>query len=457
VTLHRLELPNDPPLRHVAAAIGAARWPMLLDSGGDGGGPGRVHHLVFDPRARIVVGPDEPGDPFARLRDERTRHFPGATRPRARPSPLLGGLVGMLGYDLARRLERLPARARPDADLPDLAVGVYPFVVSEHLDDGRRWLLGRGTRAERDAALRAYREAAERAAPPPPLAAPARAPSSTFTRAGYERAVERAREHVLDGDVYQVNLSQRLRCPFAGDPVALHEALRARFPAPFASLLRTERWQIVSSSPELFVRRRGTRLVSRPIKGTRPRGPDSARDRAQRAALEASDKERAELAMIVDLVRNDLGRSARPGSVRVEQAGETEAWSTVFHRVATVAAEVGPTVASERLVAAAFPPASVTGTPKIRACEVIESLEPVRRHAYTGAIGWIDADGDLDLSVSIRIATAVDGELLIPVGGGITLLSDPAEEYEETLHKARAMLEVLGLHDETPRCEEARE
>jgi len=271
---------------------------------------------------------------------------------------------------------------------------------------------------------------------------------STFTRPAYEAAVRAAREHILDGDVYQVNLSQRLAVDYAGRPEPLGAALSERFPAPFAALLRAPGLALISSSPELFLRRRGTAVLSRPIKGTRPRGATPEQDAVLRRELEASDKERAELAMIVDLVRNDLGRSARLGSVRVAGEFETDAWSTVFHRVAEVRCEVEPDLPASRLVAAAFPPASVTGTPKIRACEVIDELEPVRRHVFTGALGWIGADGDLDLSVAALTVTQEVGRLLFSVGGGITLASEPAAEYDETLHKARALLDVLGAPPE---------
>jgi para-aminobenzoate synthetase component 1 len=352
--------------------------------------------------------------------------------------------VGFFGYELARELERIPVRARPDADLPDLMVGLYPFALAEELGSGRRLVVGRGD--ERDA--RRFRDAVAALGTGAPLgepAPPAGPPRSTFDRPAYLRALARVREHILDGDIYQVNLSQRFELPYAGRPEPLQAALRARFPAPFGALLRAPGLAVVSSSPELFLRRRGAELQCRPIKGTRPRGRDPEHDRQLRAELEASPKEQAELAMIVDLVRNDLGRVAELGSVEVELPFRTEAWSTVFHRVATVRCRLARERSAADVLQATFPPASVTGTPKLRAQQLIEELEPVRRHVYTGAIGWVGADGDLDLSVAIRIATLVDGRLLLPVGGGITLLSEPAAEYDETLHKARALFDVLQV------------
>jgi len=448
-----LPAPAGPPLAELAAALPDERHVVLLQGGGP---PSRLNawrYLAFDPDEVLVRrAGDGPVTAFAALEAALQRRWPDARRPAAAggvddrdPTPAFrGGIAGWLAYDLGRELERLPARAVVDADVPDLHMGLYPFALAEEVGTGRRVVVGRGSERRARQLLDELASLASRARPLPPSPPAAGPVSSTFSRAGYEDAVRAVREHILDGDVYQVNLSQRLQVPYAGRPEPLAAALAARFPAPFAALLRAPGLAVISSSPELFLRRRGPVVLSRPIKGTRPRGADGAADAALRAELETSDKERAELAMIVDLVRNDLGRSARPGTVRVAGPFETDAWSTVFHRVAEVRCEVDEELASARVVAAAFPPASVTGTPKIRACEVIDELEPVRRHVFTGAIGWIGADGDLDLSVAIRIGTLAGGRLLFNVGGGITLASEPAAEYDETLHKARALLEVLG-------------
>lgn len=440
-------------LLDVAAGLSPERRGVLFDGRGAPPGYARWSMLTFDPVDVVDVevgdGSLRPGqaDAFAQLDAALERRWPGRSRTAAAPRdaalpPFCGGAAGWFGYDLGRQLERLPATIRPDADLPDLSCGIYPCVLAERLDTGERVVVGRAPRAE----VEAFARDVERLAASPLRVAPAvvsaQALSSTFTRDGYVAAVEAAIEHIRDGDVYQVNLSQRFCAPISGSSAALHAALRDRFPAPFSAWIATPRASIVSSSPELFLRRRGTRVESRPIKGTRPRGATPAEDAALRAELEASVKEQAELAMIVDLVRNDLNRSARVGTVTVDEPFDTEPWPTVFHRVATVHAQVDDPFA---LLRGAFPPGSVTGTPKIRALEIIEELEPVRRHVYTGALGWIDACGDLDLSVAIRIATAVDGRLLMPVGGGITLRSDPLAEYEETLHKARALFDVIGV------------
>ncbi len=360
--------------------------------------------------------------------------------------PFCGGAVGLLGFDLGRELELLPDRLVRDVPLPDLSVGLYPFVLAEEVESGRRLLLGRGQAGEW-VSRRAELEALARTSPAltGPSAQAAGAPTSTFSRRSYEAAVERILGHIRCGDIYQVNLSQRFELPFAGRASELFHAVSSQSPVPFASLMRTPDWSLVSNSPELFLRRRAGLVESRPIKGTRPRGATPAEDERLRVELESSEKELAELAMIVDLVRNDLGRSAVVGSVTVDLPFETDAWATVFHRMARVSARLPPEMDLAPVLEAAFPPASVTGTPKIRALEIIEAVEPVRRHAYTGALGWIGADGDCDLSVNIRTATLNEGRLLVPVGGGLTVGSDPAAEYLETLHKARALFEAAHV------------
>jgi para-aminobenzoate synthetase component 1 len=449
-----------PPLHELAAAASPQAWPMLLDSGPEPGELSSWHLFVVDPVDTLVLDVGDEPEPQAerralqRLEAVLDQHWPerrnasGEDVDHAAAEPLppfRGGAVAVLGYDLGRQLERVPASRPRDSRWPDLLAGVFPFVLAEEVATGRRLIVGRGSAAEGRAFAARIEALGARSRPVGPVEVGGHVARSSFDRASYLAAVEAAREHILDGDIYQVNLSQRFELPYAGDAAPLHQALRGRSPAPFSALLCTSRGSLISSSPELFLRRRGGRIESRPIKGTRPRGNNPAADRRLKAELEASDKETAELAMIVDLVRNDLGRSAEVGSVSVALPFETAAWSTVFHRVATVSARVAGSATAADLIEAAWPPASVTGTPKLSALAVIEELEPVRRHAYTGALGWFDAAGDFDLSVAIRIATLCDGRLSINVGGGITLASDPVSEYDETLHKARGWFDVLQL------------
>ncbi|MFT7462508.1 MAG: para-aminobenzoate synthetase component 1 [Pseudohongiellaceae bacterium] len=459
-----LPAPPGPPLLQLAAVADARDWPLLLDSGPEPRALSGWHYFVVDPLETLALDVGDGVEPRAEaralglLQDALDRHWPGSKDaelaageeltlpPGGLPlPPFQGGAVTVLSFDLGRQLERLPAIRPRDSSWPDLLAGVYRFVLAEEVASGRRVIVGRGSQVQAAQFAARIQQLGDRAAPVGEPLSCEHSPTSSFSRSDYLAAVDAAREHILAGNIYQVNLSQRFLLPYAGDAAPLHQALRARSPAPFSALLRTPLGSLVSSSPELFLRRRGGTIESRPIKGTGPRSADPVADAASRAALERSPKETAELAMIVDLVRNDLGRLAEVGSVAVTLPFETEAWSTVFHRVATVTARVPVELSAAAIIEAAWPPASVTGTPKLSALGIIEELEPVRRHAYTGALGWIGANGDFDLSVAIRIATLCDERLLINVGGGITLASDPGAEYDETLHKARGWFDVLQL------------
>ncbi len=269
---------------------------------------------------------------------------------------------------------------------------------------------------------------------------------STFTRPAYLEAVARCIDYIAAGDVFQVNLSQRLAIPFRGAPAALYASLLATAPAAYGALLELEDRAIISNSPELFLRVTAEgRIITRPIKGTRPRGAGDDSDAALAAELLASAKDAAELNMIVDLERNDLGRVCEIGSVRVSEPRTIETHPSVHHGVATVEGRLRADVGLVELLRATFPGGSVTGAPKIRAMQIIAELEPAPRGAYCGAIGHLDADGSITLNVAIRTMTLGDGALHIPVGGGIVADSDPAAEHEETLVKARAMLRAAAM------------
>jgi para-aminobenzoate synthetase component 1 len=347
-----------------------------------------------------------------------------------------GWWAGWLSYDLGRQVEALPALAEDDLGLPPLALGRYDAWLE--FDHERRVveLRGEGSGELLTRALRA--------APPAP---PHRAPGgweSSLPRLRYERAVERAIEYIRAGDVFQVNLSHRLAADWHGDPFALYGRLRETSPAPFMALVRLGGADIVSASPERFLSVRGDRIETRPIKGTRPRGAGSAADEALAAELAASPKDRAENVMIVDLARNDLGRVARFGSVAVDELWALERHPGVHHLVSTVSARLRPGTGPAEIIRATFPPGSVTGAPKVRALEIIDELEPVRRGPYCGAIGWFDPAGDLELSVAIRTFVAAEDRLHLHVGGAVTADSDPAEEWRETMHKASRLLAAAG-------------
>jgi para-aminobenzoate synthetase component I len=348
-----------------------------------------------------------------------------------------GWWAGWLSYDLGREIEVLPDLGRAGGGLPPLALGRFDAWLE--FDHTRHTVQVRG---DGDA------EHLRRALAAAPGAAPAHTPvaawRSSLPRSEYEAAVRRAIDYIRAGDVFQVNLSQRLSADWRGDPLALYARLRAESPAPFAALVRLGGADVISASPERFLSRRGARIETRPIKGTRPRGGDPTADRRQAVALRSSAKDRAENVMIVDLARNDLGRIARFGSVSVDELCALESHPGVHHLVSTVTAQTRAGVSAADVVRATFPPGSVTGAPKIRALGIIEELEPVRRGPYCGAVGWFGPGDELELSVAIRTLVAARDALHLHVGGAVTADSDPAAEWQETMHKAARLLLAAG-------------
>lgn len=323
--------------------------------------------------------------------------------------------VGFLSYDLGRIFEpgRLASGQSLESELPLFALASVPIrdIRSPFLWPEKRFQLAREPSVQ-----------------------------STFTRTAYEAAVERVLDYIRRGDVYQVNLSQRFSASLTAPPYEVYLRLLEQSPAPYAAFLDFVDFALISNSPELLFRVTPDRqIVTRPIKGTRPRGPGMERE------LLESKKDQAELAMIVDLERNDLGRICEVGSVRVVEPRVIEAHPTVYHGVATIEGQLRDDVGFVDILRAMFPCGSVTGAPKIRAMQIIDELEPVRRGPYCGAIGYIAADGTMEFNVAIRTMIVKDGVVHIPVGGGIVADSNPADEYEETLVKARAMFAALGI------------
>jgi para-aminobenzoate synthetase component 1 len=279
--------------------------------------------------------------------------------------------------------------------------------------------------------------------PPPTFPVSAGGIRSTFSGDAYATAVRRAIELILAGDIFQVNLSQRFEAPAPDEPARVYLRLREASPAPFGAFFRSGDAAVLSNSPERFLRVDTDGLVqTRPIKGTRPRDADPGRDRGLEAELAASAKDRAENLMIVDLLRNDLSRVCGPGHVLAVDLFRVESFATVHHLVSTVEGRLRPDRGRVDLLRAAFPSGSVTGAPKLRAMEIIAELEPVARGPYCGAIGYLGCAGDMDTSVSIRIAVSLEDRILFHAGGAVVADSDPVAEYEETLHKARALLDV---------------
>jgi para-aminobenzoate synthetase component 1 len=453
--LHFEEIGYRDPL---AAFAGFAGLPgaIFLDSAA-GGALGRYSFIAAEPfhrlssREGLIDEAGEPvrGDPFAVLAERLARY---ATETEPGLPPFQTGAAGYLAYDLARHLERLPAHRIDDQPLPDMLLGFYDWTIAFDQVERRAFIMASGHPAPTESGRRA--RAAERIArvrrrldQPAPL--PDRdvlaAPRPDLDRDAYEAMVRRTIDYILAGDIYQANITQRFSATLgaADDPFALYCALRRRNPAPFAAFLRHGDVALVSASPERFLKLAQGIVETRPIKGTRPRGATPAEDEALGRALQDSEKDRAENLMIVDLLRNDLSRVCRDRSVEVPQLFALESFATVHHLVSVVTGELLAGKGAVDLLRAAFPGGSITGAPKIRAMEIIAELEPTRRGPYCGSIGYIGFDGAMDTSIVIRTICIRGRQLTFQVGGGIVADSDPAAEYEESLTKARAMIEVL--------------
>jgi len=403
--------------------------------------------------------------------------------------PYAPGWIGYVGYEVGRIIERLPGRAVRDTHLPDLHLAFYDAILVRDVAGGQAWLAelkfrdpappGAGAAAEmlremiatspgtcgapaplaschpQAAQFAAWGYVQTIAAGAPPgkqrlgAARTPPPPASNFTPDQYRRVVARCIEYIAAGDIFQVNLSQRFEVPGAPDPRSTYRMLRARNPANYAAYLEFRQGArlcaVLGSSPELFLRVRGRHVVTRPIKGTRGRRGDERADAAACAELLASPKDNAELAMIVDLLRNDLGRVCRYGSIRVTDPRTLEAHPTVFHLVATVEGELRRDVDPAGLLRATFPGGSITGAPKIRAMEIIDELEGVARGVYTGCLGIVGADGACEWNIAIRTMVYDGGRVLVQAGGGIVADSRPDDELQETLHKARALMEALEM------------
>ncbi|SET01641.1 anthranilate synthase component I [Geodermatophilus poikilotrophus] len=396
---------------------------------------------------------DLPADPLAAVRTlaRRLRSPRNADLPR-----LTGGLVGYLGYDVVRRLERLPVTAVDDLGMPELALMlVTDLAVLDH-HDGTVLLIAnalRGSEGYDDAVTRLDAMAADLAkaalpgvatfatAAPPPV-------RSNMAPGVFEDGVERVREHIRAGDAFQVVLSQRFEVPTEVEALDLYRVLRATNPSPYMYLLRfagrESPFDVVGSSPEALVTVTGSSAVVHPPAGTRPRGATPEEDVRLAEGLLADPKERAEHVMLVDLARNDLGRVCVPGSVEVPDFMRVEHYSHVMHLVSTVAGEVAPQWDALDVFDATFPAGTVSGAPKPRAMEIIESLEPTRRALYAGTVGYVDAGGDLDMAIAIRTAVLHQGRAYVQAGAGVVADSNPGTEEAETRHKARAVLSAIA-------------
>jgi len=428
---------------------------------------GRYSFLMADPFAMLRHGPEEQdslGTLSAAMQNVPARPVDGLP-------PFQGGAAGLFGYELARQLETIPAASMDEFRVPVMAVGMYDVVVSFDHQSERAWLISHGfpeqdaehrrRRAEQrldefrtrlesgngsarrpTAAVSNDQVAANQLSPQHDVTHPG--VTSNFSRGDYLETVRRAIEYVHAGDVFQVNLAQRLLAPATTDSISLYARLREANPSPFAAYFDVGDFQILSSSPERFLRVVDGEVETRPIKGTRRRVRRAEADLFAGDELQASDKDRAENVMIVDLLRNDLSRVCTPDSVQVSELCRLEHFRFVQHLVSVIHGRLAPHHDALDLLRAAFPGGSITGAPKVRAMEIIAELEPNTRGAYCGSLGYVGFDGSMDSNILIRSVTAGRGWWQAHVGGGIVAESQPEAEYEETWHKAEGLLRAMS-------------
>ncbi len=445
------------PFERLFEAVSERNGSFLLDSAQSSGGLGAWSFMGFDPflvfrakgdtaiLARDGAAEVRKGEPLAELQAALGRY-------RAQPIsglPFSGGAVGCLSYEICNPAERISHTHPDDAAIPDAEFGFYDGLLAFDHGSGRVLIVANPV-DRRDAAtiVREMRDIVRDALGRRPASGPDPArqrarPTGNFTKGEYFAAVGRIRDYIASGDVYQVNLTQRFEAPLPCRPFELYKRLRRHSPAPFASYLNLGSLQVVGSSPERFLRIRGRRVETRPIKGTRPRGGTSDEDARLSRELLASEKDRAELLMIVDLERNDLGRVCEFGSVRVDELCRAETHPTVHHLVAAVSGLLRPECDAIDCLRAMLPGGSITGAPKVRAMQIIDEVEKCRRHLYTGSAGYLGFDGNCDLNIAIRTMFCRGDRVWYHAGGGIVWDSDPGREYQECLDKARAMNAAL--------------
>ena len=423
-------------------------WSVFLDSGYPRISQGRYDILAADPVCTLVTHGDittitaggtstsSTEDPFMLVKQQL---LPGM--PSIDGLPFNGGAIGYFGYDLARRLEKLPSSSEDAEHIAEMAVGIYCWaVIVDHrlrksylvgvLDESRCKIL-----AKRFSQLPEVSENQKFQITGPI--------ESNLDKTRYASAIRRIKRYLKEGDCYQVNLAQRFSAPCQGDPWQAYVKLRELNPAPFSCYMNTSEVQILSSSPERFLKVRGGFVETKPIKGTRPRKVGVFEDRDQLSQLVSSKKDRAENVMIVDLLRNDISKTCKNGSVKVPKLFDVESYATVHHLVSTITGVLDTGRHALDLLRSCFPGGSITGAPKIRAMEVIEELEPNRRGVYCGAIGYIGFDGSMDTNIVIRTLVNSGGIIRFWAGGGIVNDSVMEDEYQECFDKAEAMLALL--------------
>ncbi|MDX5406889.1 MAG: aminodeoxychorismate synthase component I [Chromatiaceae bacterium] len=447
------EIYGDTPdtLLNLFSHFASQPWSMLLDSAAPDHVNSRFDIMVAEPVATLVaeygycVLTDEQGshqyneDPFTVLNCALKRYFPTSVKSTL---PFIGGALGYFGYDLGRYVEKLPATAKADIKLPDMAVGLYQWALILDKQKQQLWCVDYCDNAEQR-----WQKLHKRLQPNIPTA-----PGFSLTtpwqanmdKHGYVSRFNQVQQYLLSGDCYQINLTQRFSAQYQGNEWQAYLQLRDKNAAPFSAFIRLPQGAVLSISPERFLQLHSGKVETKPIKGTRPRGICPLTDEVEADNLRHSAKDRAENVMIVDLLRNDLGKVCLPGSVAVPQLFAIESFPAVHHLVSTVTGELSPEYSACDLLRGAFPGGSITGAPKVRAMEIIEQLEPQRRSVYCGAIGYINSNGDMDTNIAIRTLICSEGQIHCQAGGGIVADSDADSEYQETLDKVNKILPVLA-------------
>ncbi|MEZ8167963.1 aminodeoxychorismate synthase component I [Vibrio tasmaniensis 1F-187] len=439
--------------------IESVPWAMLLRSASESHVDSRYDILVAQPiatfetiGAKTTVNVNETcevseSDPFELLDQYQQQLLPAISE---HPElPFVGGALGYFSYDLGRRVEALPSLAKRDISAPDMAVGLYEwavivdhklkaaFLVGQNIDTHWDWL----TQQQSPSQQAEQEEQAERTHQKFGLTTPWQ---SNMTEQSYANKFDSVQEYLLSGDCYQINLAQRFNAQYQGSEWLAYEKLEKYNSAPFSGFIRLAGCTILSVSPERFLELNSGTIETKPIKGTRPRSENSMIDDANAQDLLNAEKDQAENLMIVDLLRNDIGRVAKPGSVHVPKLFDIESFPAVHHLVSTIRAELDVQYSAHDLLRACFPGGSITGAPKVRAMQIIEELEPHRRSAYCGSIGYISRNGRMDTSITIRTLVAENNTLYAWAGGGVVFDSDCASEYQETLDKLSRILPVLA-------------
>ena len=355
--------------------------------------------------------------------------------------PFIAGAIGYFSYDIGRTIEVLPSTAKKELEIPDAIFNFYNNLIIFDLQNKKTFIssLGMGEEIEDiEEKLKDYKEILE-----PNILESNNKFISNFEKEDYEKEISKLREYIRSGDVYIANMTRQVWCYNKEDSFSIYEKLRSINKAPFSVYMNFKDFQVISSSPERFLYVKDGIVHTRPIKGTRPRGKNSLEDMKNRKALENSEKDKAELLMIVDLERNDLSKVCKPNSVKVTELFKIEEYATVFHLVSTIEGELEEGVSAVKCIRECFPGGSITGAPKIRAMEIIEELEKIRRNLYTGSIGYFDLRGNCDFNIVIRTIIKKDDKAYFGVGGGITWDSKEEDEWFETIDKGKALMKVL--------------